>query len=455
MNTIIQPAEQLRLGRTTGGNEAAAQVQGRNVWGKVGNVTLSTLKWLGIALLTLLVAVLVVVSLIWGPTPLYLALPLAAIWLALVGLLALGTAHFGRWRTQVSAVLGFFALGLLTVITSQLSAYTPAIVDAQGRPVPGSIATLETVDLNGSEQWISIRGKSTHNPVLLWLSGGPGGSQLATERYHLAGLEDRFIVVNWEQPGAGKSYDAVRHSQLTTERYISDAYALVQHLKARFGVERVYLVGESWGSALGIWLAQRYPEQFYALAGTGVMVDFMETEAYDYNFAMQLSEQRGDIAKLNQLRAQGPPPYYGSDATLKQANYIMDGFNYMNSDPAIDNSDGFNTFTDLLSPEYGLYDKVNWARGILDSGSVMFPQLWKADVDFRRDAPSLNVPAYFLIGRHDVNAPPSLAEEYYRMLQAPHKEWVWFERSGHNPWVTESKRFVDVIVNKMLTDMQK
>jgi pimeloyl-ACP methyl ester carboxylesterase len=304
--------------------------------------------------------------------------------------------------------------------------------------------------LNGSEQWISIRGKSTHNPVLLWLAGGPGGSQLSTVRYHLAGLEDRFVVVNWEQPGAGKSYGAVPHGQLTQERYISDCYALVQYLKGRFSQEKVYMIGESWGSALGIWMVQRYPVEFYAFVGTGQMVDFIETELYDYNFSMRLAAERGDTGKVAKLKAQGPPPYYTNDATWKQATYAMDGFNYMNDDPAIDNSDGFNTFQDILSPEYGLYDKASWVRGIMDSGSVMFPQLWKAGVDFRRDAPRLGVPVYFLIGRHDVNAPPALAEEYYRTLDAPHKELIWFDRSGHNPWVTESSKFVDVVLNKVL-----
>ena len=49
-------------------------------------------------------------------------------------------------------------------------------------------------------------------------------------------------------------------------------------------------------------------------------------------------------------------------------------------------------------------------------------------------------------------APPALAEEYYRLLEAPHKELIWFDRSGHNPWVTESKMFEDVIINKVLPE---
>jgi pimeloyl-ACP methyl ester carboxylesterase len=347
--------------------------------------------------------------------------------------------------------LGFLLLGLFTVVVSQASTYTPAVVDAQGKTVPGSIASLEQVRLNGTDQWISIRGASTENPVLLWLAGGPGGSQVSTVRYHLGELEEHFIVVNWEQPGAGKSYHSVPHSTLTVERYVSDGLALVRHLNERFDKDKVYLVGESWGSALGIWMVQREPSLFRAFVGTGQMVDFIETDVADYEWALRYAEQRGDTKKLAELKAQGPPPYTGDGVLMKQAAYLLDGFAYMNENPAI-NSDGWNTFQDLLSPEYGLYDKLSWARGVLDSGNVMFPQLWAQDVDFRRDAPRLDVPVYFLIGRHDINALPAVTEEYYALLDAPRKDLIWFERSGHNPWVTEADRFVDVLVNRVLAE---
>lgn len=134
---------------------------------------------------------------------------------------------------------------------------------------------------------------------------------------------------------------------------------------------------------------------------------------------------------------------------MKEAAFLTETYNYMNADPNI-SDDGFNTFQDLAGSEYGLYDKVNWFRGALETMDVVYPQLW--DVDFRVQATQLEVPVYFLIGRHDVNAPPVLAEEYFELLNAPYKEFIWFEYSGHNPWVTESTEFVDVVVNKVLSE---
>jgi pimeloyl-ACP methyl ester carboxylesterase len=379
--------------------------------------------------------------------PAWIWIPLA---LADVTLLILQFRLVPLWRGLSISFLGVIIVGAIAVVASQYFATTPPITDASGQPIAGSIATLEKVELNGSQQWVSIRGKDVNKPVLLFLAGGPGGSQLVTERRVLTGLEDHFIVVNWEQPGAGKSFDAVDHSTLTPERYISDGLALVSYLRERFDEEKVYVLGESWGSALGIWMVQREPESFHAFIGTGQMVAFLETDLMCYDFALKWAQERGDIKKIDQLKKQGPPPYYGKGMALKEAVYLMDTFNYMNANPAI-TDDGFNTFQDLAGSEYGLYDKVNWFRGPLgETLDVVYPQLW--DVDFRTQATKLELPVYFLLGRHDVNAPPVLAEEYYQLLNAPHKELIWFEHSGHNPWVNESANFIDVVVNNVLAD---
>jgi pimeloyl-ACP methyl ester carboxylesterase len=353
------------------------------------------------------------------------------------------------WRGISLSLAGITLAGIMAIIASQYFTRTPPITDDQGNPIPGSIATLEKINLNGSEQWISIRGRDINKPVLLFLAGGPGGSQLVTERRALAGLEDHFVVVNWEQPGAGKSFDAVDRSALTPERYVADGIALTEHLRERFDEEKIYLVGESWGSALGVWMVQRNPEYFHAIINTGQMVAFLENDLMCYDFALNLARERGNTPKVEQLTKQGPPPYYGKGTAMKESAFLMDTFNYMNADPRIAD-DGFNTFQDLAGSEYGLYDKLNWFRGALETIDVVYPQLWS--VDLRQQATTLEVPVYFLLGRYDVNAPPVLAKEYFQLLEAPHKELIWFDHSGHNPWVTESDRFEEVIIEQVLPE---
>src|SRR5690606_13720095 len=165
-----------------------------------------------------------------------------------------------------------------------------------------------------------------------------------------------------------------------------------------------------------------------------------ETDTYDYELALQLAEERGATGKVEALRRQGPPPYYGDGVARKVTEYIMYLSSYMNGNPAIHSN--YDTFGDIAAPEYGLYDKVNYVRGLLRTMEAVWPQLW--EVDLRQQAPHLDVPVYFLEGRHDVNAPPYLVEDYLQTLEAPHKELIWFEHSGHSPWVEESQKVVDV-----------
>ncbi len=100
----------------------------------------------------------------------------------------------GIWSTTLAVT--FLIIGII----SQKICFTPSILDSNGNVLEGSIAELKQIDINGSKQWITIRGNSTNKPILLFLAGGPGGSQLAATRIELKELEKHFIVVNWDQP---------------------------------------------------------------------------------------------------------------------------------------------------------------------------------------------------------------------------------------------------------------
>ena len=350
-----------------------------------------------------------------------------------------------RRRAVWSSVLG--AVLVCMVLASQWLAYTPPIRDSEGNKVTGSIAVLEQIELNGSKQWITIRGMDQSKPVLLFLAGGPGGSQLAAARDQLSALENHFVVVGWDQPGSAKSYHAVPQSELNRQRYIDDGLTLVKYLCERFGKEKIYLVGESWGSALGIWMVQQQPERFNAFVGTGQMVSFLDTENECYALAMSTAKQRGDTQIVQNLMLQGPPPYHGDGVAMKMGTYLMYLFNVMSDNPEIAYS-SHNTFTDLAGAEYGLYDKLTYILGLTNTLGNVYQQLY--ELDLRDHARKLDVPVYFFEGRHDINAPTHLVEDYDTLLSAPHKQIIWFEHSGHTPWADEHDLFVQTLVNVLL-----
>lgn len=347
-----------------------------------------------------------------------------------------------RRGVRLLAVGGIAVMAVAAVVASQVLAATPPIRGADGRALPDSIASLERVSLNGSEQWITIRGHDKANPVLLNLGmGGPGGGGFAT-RSLFQPLEEHYTVVSWDEPGSGKSYDAVPFDQLTRDRFVADATALTNLLRKRFGQDRIYLYGVSWSSILGIWLVQEHPELFHAFVSSGQMVNTTENDRLGYELALQHLDRQND-RRAEKLRRNGPPPYQGDDVVFRYLDYldvlndIMGAPRYAVVVPLVP----------FLAPEYGLVDKVNHTRGLIDSFNAVYPQL--EDLDFAEQATRLEVPVYFFVGRRDVNAMASLVEEYHAVLSAPHKELIWLE-GGHGLDGGSQAQFVDVMVTRVL-----
>jgi pimeloyl-ACP methyl ester carboxylesterase len=374
--------------------------------------------------------------------PISTAVPVV-VWIILI-VLAIGLIIL-QFRRPGAALAGTLIVCILAVLASQSFAATPAIKDANGQVVPGSIATLEKVNLNGTEQWITIRGYDTHKPVLLYLGmGGPGGGGFAT-RSLFEPLEDEFVVVAWDEPGTGKSYHAMPFSELTPQRFVEDAHALTLMLRERFHQDKIYIYGVSWTSILGIWLIRQYPDLYYAYIGNGQMVNTTENDIMGYELALQYLADKGDTAGVEKLRSNGPPPYGGDDLVNKYLAYIDVLNDYMGAPryalvvPIVP----------FLAPEYGYVDKVDHTRGLIESFRVVYPQL--SDLDFTTQANNLEVPVYIFLGRHDVNAMTSLVERYYKVLEAPHKELIWLE-AGHGLDAANLPLFEDVMVNKVLAE---
>jgi len=264
---------------------------------------------------------------------------------------------------------------------------------------------------------------------------------LAATRDVLSDLEKDFVVVNWEQPGSSKSFKAVPINELSPERYIEDGHTLTNHLKKRFNKDKIYIVGQSWGSALGIWLAEKYPEDYYAFISSGQMVSFLDTEINCYNKALEIAQEKGDKSTVNKLNEQGGPPYK-KNISMQSATYLTYLFQDMARNPDIHHTD-HNTLKDIAGPEYGLWDKINYFRALIVTFDHVYPQLY--DIDLRKEVTEFEIPIYILHGRHDLNAPTEFVKEYYELIEAPHKELIWFENSGHDNWIDESKLFIQII----------
>ena len=211
-----------------------------------------------------------------------------------------------KWRVLV-IILILLAIFVGTVL---LLTYprTPAITDSQGKKIQGSITKLEKVKIGGVDQWILMRGINTANPILLFLHGGPGFSEMGLFRHFNAELEKHFVVVNWDQRGAGKSYSSkIANSRLTIEQFVSDAHEVVEYLKSKFEKDKIYLVGHSWGSLLGMLIISRYPESFYAYVGIGQCSNMPEGERVSYEYTLEMAKKRNNQKAVKELEDIGFP----------------------------------------------------------------------------------------------------------------------------------------------------
>jgi pimeloyl-ACP methyl ester carboxylesterase len=312
--------------------------------------------------------------------------------------------------------------------------HTPPFRAPNGSIVPDSVATVEYLRIGGIDQWVMIRGENVANPVLVVLHGGPGMSETAFYRCYNAVLEKWFTVVYWDQRGAGKSYDpAIPRASMTTEQFLRDLDELVDLVRARFTQPKVIVFGHSWGSILGMLYAKRCPDKVAAYVGTGQVAGWPEGEAVSYRYALSEAERTGRRSLVERLRRIGPPPY--SAASLWEQRMCL-------------------TRVDGSMKPRALWKLAKMILGAKESSIFELPRAYRAfrwtldvmwdevsRIDLEQQVPGLAVPVVFMLGRNDHWATPDLAAAYFEKLSAPSKQLLWFEKSGHEPFVDEPDKF--------------
>lgn len=342
----------------------------------------------------------------------------------------------GRW-------LKWIALGALAILVCAAGTILVWRAIAQGQvaravaiQVPPGIDQLETVSLGGIPQWISIRGRDARKPVLLFLHGGPGFPQMPFMENN-ALLEGDYVVVQWDQRGAGKTFrNSIPPATMNIAQMVSDAYELVRLLRQRFGGQKIFLCAHSFGTILGALLVSEHPEDFRAYIGISQIGNMMMAEQQLYEFALHYAEQHKRRDAFAELRKLGPPPHQTKSAleVVIKWSHEFGGDIHPQTRPE-----------DLLtrafaSPQYSLLDDVDIVRGADFSSRYLWRESYHLDL-FRR-APRLEVPVYFFAGRHDYAVTATVAHSYFEALDALRgKEFVWFENSSHFPNFEEPQKF--------------
>jgi pimeloyl-ACP methyl ester carboxylesterase len=252
--------------------------------------------------------------------------------------------------------------------------------------------------------------------------------------------EDYFTVVQWDQRGAGRSFPlndpAVIAPTLRLERYRDDAIELIDMLRERLGQNKVFVLGHSFGSAVGLAVANRRPDLLHAYIGMGQLIDFRENERVGMQRTLQIARERGDTEAERSIMGLRPYPDAGP-FTIDQADSWRKWANRYGSLAGNRTDASFYFDSTRLSPLYTPDDRESWAKGSGFTVTTLWPRL--ADVTFM-PVHKLDVPVIFLLGRHDSTTPSTIASAWLGRVSAPSRTLCWFENSGHLPMIEEPGR---------------
>jgi len=349
----------------------------------------------------------------------------------------------------VSALLVALAVAIAAVVLFWSWPGKPKpFLDAGGRPLPDSISEKIRVEINGCEQGMFLRARDKTRPVLLYLHGGMPEYFLA-QRYP-TGLEAEFVVCWWEQRGSGLSYrPGMSPESMTVAQLAADTLALTNDLRRRFGQDRIYLMGHSGGSFLGMHAVALAPELYHAYIGVAQMGNQLKSEkrAYDYMLGLCRAERRTALARKLEaapvtLEGGLPPPYMRvrdeamhalGVGTMREMRSVVTGL----------------FLPSLRNRDYTLAEKINLWRGKAATGiSSMWREILAVDLAAR--VPGVGVPVYFLHGVHDYTCSYAEASDYFATLKAPLKGFYTFSKSAHSPMFEEPDRFMAILREDVL-----
>jgi pimeloyl-ACP methyl ester carboxylesterase len=309
---------------------------------------------------------------------------------------------------------------------------------------PNGIDERMYVELGGTEQWVTIRGQDRHNPAILMLHGGPGVTLgwLATT---FVPWERKFTIVQWDQPGAGRTHRAasgIIDPGLTIESMARDGNELAEFLRRYLGKEKIIVLGWSWGSVLGLHMIKARPDLYAAYVGTGQVVSFREAEALAYTSVLTKARQRGDPVAIAELERIGAPPYGSSEGVGIQRDWAT---RY-----ELGRSLAAWSLVALFAPRTTLVD-VYYS----DSGASIAHFVGPArtgpliTMDLRELGPDFAVPIFVVQGTEDDWQPAELSRAFVTQISAPRKEFVPIDGAGHFALTEHSDEFLRILVERV------
>jgi len=283
----------------------------------------------------------------------------------------------------------------------------------------------EIINIGGIKQYIRIEGKDSSKPLLLFLHGGPGGS-LMSKADHITGkLLQHFIVIHWDQRETGETLRLNKSSQpLTISLFYNDTHDLIDSLLKQFRRPKLYLAGYSWGSGLGFYIADKYPDLLYAYIAISPVINQWESERMALEMLKTKVSNKGR-QELSQVRI----PFENSEQLYFHRKWL---FNYSGQK----------------------FVSITFRKNVIQAWGVTWFKVWTeaCGVNLFESLPTIRCPVYFFAGDKDYQTNHDITQKYYSIVSAPKKDLFLFEGSGHGLPETDPSLFQEIIINKILPE---
>lgn len=334
---------------------------------------------------------------------------------------------------------------LIVVVFINSTGKLPQLKDTQGKVIKNSISEKVWIEVNGIKQGMFIRGENKDNPIVLYLHGGPGTPMLQFVTYLEKDerLEKDFTVCYWDQRGSGMTYSKTTDpTTMTVEQMVEDTKVVTEYLKKRFKQDKIYLIGHSWGSYLGVKVAEKYPEDYLVYVGIGQVTDQTKSERLAYDYMLNHAKDINDKEIINKLE-----PIDINEESFPNLNYLVKVRTGILNRYKIGHLHQGLKSTDILKSlfvfkGYTLSEKVKWFRGADFSMLHLFPVVLSNNLF--ESSTKFEIPFYIVQGDYDYQVSQVLAEKYLNTITAPKKEYFSFSDSAHSPNMEEMGKFVEI-----------
>lgn len=347
-------------------------------------------------------------------------------------------------RKSFASLLFSFFISCLVI--SNAVAARPSVMPVDVRiPVPPSSLLSETVcttankpvdekgfvRIGGIEQWVRIKGSSCAKPIVVVVHGGPGNPNTPFADNLFQAWEKDFTIVQWDQRGAGMTYGrnpVTDDEPLVLERLRDDGVEVARYVAKRFSRQKVILMGGSWGSVLGVYMAKSNPEMFCAYVSSSQVVS-RASEGASYDATMTLARAANDADSVAKLEALGPPPWT-NPRNFGIMRRVIRKYEGLSTEPAPKTWWVYSPeyTTAKAEADYTAGEDYSWLQFVGMKGDGI-----ESKIDLYKLGPKFRVPFYMVQGQEDLLTMPEPSKRYFDFIQAPRKKFVLVPRVGHDP----------------------